>query len=108
MIGWLFRRDPANVTGSTRSPQWPRVRAEHLRANPACAACGGRADLEVHHIQAFTDRPDLELDSRNLVTLCGDPCHLVFGHLRAWQRINPDVIADVRAYRAKVEAAKRR
>jgi len=109
MIGWLFGRqaDPSNVTGAPRSPQWPKVRAEHLKANPACAACGGRDSLEVHHIHGFAERPDLELDPRNLLTLCASDCHLVFGHLHAWTRINPDVIADVRSYRTKVEAAKR-
>jgi hypothetical protein len=40
------------------------------------------------------------------MTLCGDPCHIVHGHLMAWARYNPTARIDVRAYRANLEAAK--
>lgn len=111
MISSFFRRtapDPGVIAagGVPRSPRWPAVRAAHLKANPACAACGARNALEVHHIQPFHVRPDLELDPRNLLTLCGDPCHLVHGHMMAWARWSPTVVADTAAYRARLEAAK--
>ena len=108
----LFRRtapDPglAAAGGVPRSPKWPAVRAAHLKANPTCAACGGKDALEVHHIQPFHLRPELELDPRNLLTVCADPCDLVHGHLMAWARFNPTVVADTAAYRAKLLAAKK-
>ena len=104
----LFRRpDPGLVAaGVPRSSKWPKVRASHLKARPECEACGQRDSLEVHHIQPFHLRPDLELDPANLMTLCGDPCHIVHGHLMAWARCNPTARTDVRTYRANLEAAR--
>ena len=112
MLAALFRRAPADpglaaAGGVPRSPKWPSVRAAHLKANPTCAACGGRDALEVHHIQPFHLRPELELDPRNLLTLCADPCHLVHGHCMSWQRYCPTVVADTAAYLAKLLAAKK-
>ena len=60
----------------------------------------------MHHIQPFNLRPDLELDPTNLMTLCGDPCHIVHGHLMGWARYNPTARTDVRLYRTNLESAK--
>jgi len=104
----LFRKpDPGLVAaGVPRSPKWAKVRAAHLKAHPACEACGQRDALEVHHVQPFHLQPDLELDPANLMTLCGDPCHIVHGHLMAWARYSPTARTDVRTYRANLEAAR--
>lgn len=101
LLGWLFGRRDEGEFG--RSGAWPRVRREHLAENPECIACGRKKDLEVHHVQPYHKRPDLELDRSNLVSMCGDPCHFVFGHLMNWKRANPDVREDCRAYRAKIK-----
>ena len=80
-----------------RSGRWPRVRAAHLAANPTCAVCGTRENLEVHHIQPFHLFPELELDPGNLLTLCESPTHndhLLFGHLLNWSLWNPAVVRD--------------
>lgn len=69
-------------------------------------ACGRDNDLEVHHIEPFHSNPSKELDPANLITLCGDPCHLVHGHLMNWSRCNPEVREDCVRYRAKLEKAK--
>lgn len=45
---------------------------------------------------------DAELDPANLLTLCGDSCHLAFGHLFDWQSYNPAVREDSAAFLAKV------
>jgi hypothetical protein len=62
--------------------------------------------LQVHHIFPFhycrlLGRPDLELDLRNLVTLCEDEAgrpgenhHLLVGHLDDFQSSNLDVVRD--------------
>ena len=108
MFGLLRKTDPGAIAaGVPRSPKWAAVRAAHLKAHPACEACGQKDGLEVHHIEPFHLRPELELSPTNLLTLCGDPCHIVHGHLMAWARVNRSVVADVRAYRAKLEAAKK-
>jgi len=100
--------------GITRSPRWHHVELAHLAAQPHCAACkpltGGPAitlqGVQVHHIFPFhyciaLGRPDLELDDRNLVTLCeseeGKPApdhHLLIGHLDDFKSSNLAVVLD--------------
>lgn len=87
------------IVGDARSPEWPRVRLEHLKKHPTCAVCGNRIDVEVHHKISFAANPKLELDSENLITLCrkgkaGLPCHLFWGHGGNFQYYNPDVVND--------------
>lgn len=110
ILDWLrswLTADADLVAGSRpRSSQWPRVRRDHLRRWPACAACGRTRDLEVHHVIAYSDRPDLELEPSNLLTLCADPCHIVHGHLMSWLRINPSVRQDADAYADRIRAAR--
>jgi hypothetical protein len=96
--------------GLTRSPQWSAVEKQHLKLQPLCVACkpgtNSQAKLQVHHIFPFhyciaLGRPDLELDQRNLITLCeneaGHPAdnhHLLVGHLDDFQSSNLEVVAD--------------
>ena len=94
-----------------RSPRWQHVRASFIAEKPRCAACALDVEhrphsLNVHHIVPFNfvvrvGRPDLELDARNLITLCegGEEHHLVLGHLRDWESYNA---------RARTDAAPRR
>jgi len=83
---------------ATRSPQWSKVRKQHLVNNPSCAACGRTKKVEVHHIEPVHCNPDRELDPENLITLCDDPCHIVFGHLLDYKSWNPDVLKDCLVY----------
>jgi 5-methylcytosine-specific restriction protein A len=90
-----------------RSGEWPRVRKEHLSKEPLCVVCGSSQKLQVHHIQMFHLRPDLELDPNNLITLCESyaknvNCHNVWGHLSDWRRENPDVRADASVWRKRL------
>ncbi len=96
--------------GISRSPEWPKVEEEHRRLQPTCQACKPGADphagLQVHHIFPFhyciaLGRPDLELDQRNLITLCeneagqpGENHHLLIGHLDDFQSSNLSVVDD--------------
>ena len=105
MFGWLRRA--RDLFGAPRSGKWPRVRREHLASNPACIACGRTADVEVHHVLPFRDRPELELEASNLVTLCADPCHLVHGHLLNWSLSNPHVREDAASYKKRFNEARR-
>ncbi|GER90013.1 hypothetical protein KDW_41750 [Dictyobacter vulcani] len=92
----------ANQYGRARSPQWPRVAHEHLSHEPACVVCGHRGKgLQVHHIKPFHLYPELELDPKNLITLCevrGRTHHLLIGHLDDWQSYNIRVRADTKRY----------
>lgn len=84
--------------GCKRSPKWTRVRKAHLKEHPECAACGGKTSLDVHHIIPYHLRPDLELESSNLLTLCekserfGWACHRLLGHTLNWKLHNPNVV----------------
>jgi 5-methylcytosine-specific restriction enzyme A len=81
-----------------RSSQWRKVRAEHLKKHPTCAACGRKEGLEVHHIVPYHISPERELDPTNLITLCGKYCHFVFGHFMDWKSWNDEVIQDCEDY----------
>lgn len=83
---------------AARSGQWPKVRKQHLSENPACAACGRSKNLEVHHIEPVHLNPDRELDPSNLITLCSDPCHIVFGHFMDYKSWNINVVKDCSVY----------
>ena len=79
-----------------RSSEWRHVRDKFLKENPACAACGSSKKLQVHHMMPFHIHPELELDEKNLITLCMDDneCHLIIGHGDSWRSYNPHVKED--------------
>lgn len=72
------RVDDDSGLGS-RSSEWPRVRAEFVRHNPTCAACGSARELNVHHVKPYWSHPQLELEHANLITLCREH-HWKLGH----------------------------
>lgn len=85
-----------------RSPRWPKVRAAHVRAFPACACCGAARLLNVHHVLPFHKYPELEERDDNLITLCegglGFNCHLWVGHAGNWRAWNTTVRRDAAAW----------
>jgi 5-methylcytosine-specific restriction protein A len=77
------------VRGAKRDGRWPTLRKKFLEDNPTCAACGGNEELEVHHRVPVHVKSDLELDPKNLITLCEKHgCHLAFGHLFDYHSYN--------------------
>jgi hypothetical protein len=89
-----------------RSSAWPDVAKEFRMTHPYCAACGGTEQLNVHHKFPFhfvvlCGRPDLELDPRNLITLCiqhDSEHHVLLGHLDDYESYNPHVLGFVKKY----------
>jgi len=79
------------IKRARRSSGWGKVRKKFVKANPRCACCGRKEGLQVHHIKDFSEHPELELDTNNLIVLCGKTCHLLVGHFRHWKSINPNV-----------------
>ncbi len=95
-----------------RSPDWPKAEEAHRQKEPTCVCCkpgmDSGAPVQVHHIFPFhyciaLGRPDLELDDRNLITLCdkeeGKPSedhHLLVGHLNLFQSANLKIVLDVK------------
>lgn len=84
------------VRGAVRSPKWQKLRNAHLAANPQCIACGDvkNHEKQVHHVVPVHVDPTKELDPTNLVTLCGDRCHIIFGHCYDYHLTNPHVVED--------------
>lgn len=95
MFNFLFR---SKVRYAVRSSKWKNIREKHLSEHPSCAACGRSLKVEVHHIEPVHLNPDRELDFSNLITLCDDPCHIVFGHFMNYKSWNPDVVKDCLVY----------
>lgn len=100
-----FNRE--RLGGAMRSPMWNEVRRDYMILHPDCEACGRKnsrlSPLQVHHCEPFHIKPELELDPRNLITLCGD-CHLILGHLRSFKSFNKDIRADAKVLLEKIKA----
>ena len=108
MFGW-FRQAIAVAAG--RSSKWPAIRADHLRREPRCVACGTSEHLNVHHVRPFQFYPELELKDTDdqLVTLCETPdreCHRLFGHGGNFRLWNPNARRDAMRYRQLIEGCK--
>ena len=89
--------------GGLRSNQWPRVRKDFLKKYPNCAVCGTDKKQNIHHISPFHLKPELELDKKNLITLCGkNNCHLRFGHLYSFKSYNSDIETDAKLWNKKI------
>lgn len=84
--------------GAARSPCWQAVRAAYLKGHPVCESCGGKTNIEGHHVRPFHIAPELECDVTNIIALCRD-CHFKFGHRcddgkSNWSCENPNVRSD--------------
>jgi hypothetical protein len=98
--------EPCPSAKSRRNPHWADFERVFLSRHPGCAVCGIQGPVVAHHIipvfyaQAI-GRPDLEMDERNLVSLCRsesgalcDDHHLYVGHLGDHQAFNLEVRED--------------
>jgi len=61
------------IKAVTRSPGWVKIRKQRLELDGGkCRACGKKSiGLQVHHIEPFHLKPELELDIENTITHCG-------------------------------------
>lgn len=69
------------------------MRQQHLKDEPVCQWCGGKIDLDVHHILPFSKYSCLELSWSNLITLCNfNRCHFLHGHNgKSWSDYNVEI-----------------
>lgn len=102
----IINPDRLRTGGLARSPKWGTVRKQFLLENPECAVCGKKSTLlstnEIHHCIPFSQKPALELEKSNLITLCREH-HFEFGHCSlSWKCYNErmmetiNLIADVK------------
>ena len=93
--------------GAKRSKDWPAFRKEQIKKHPFCAVCKRTSRLQLHHKIPFHVAPELELSEQNTVVLCARikvlNCHIVYGHLGNFQRINPFVDADIAEWSTKLD-----
>jgi hypothetical protein len=98
--------------GRGRSPHWPAVEKAFRKVHPQCVCCLVKSitHIQIHHRFPFhycvaLGRPDLELDPRNLITLCeaagstSPQHHLLIGHLDNFKSSNIDVAEDSITFR---------
>lgn len=93
----------AVVFAAERSSKWHGVRDAYHTAHPACEACGGNDDIEVHHVRPFHLWSEMELEPTNLITLC-QRCHILIGHLGNYRAYNPLVREYAARHLAMVKA----
>jgi len=103
MINWIRDLlDPAVFGGARRSSGWWAIRQEYARTHPVCEATGSKKNLQVHHIKDFSNHPELELDSNNLIMLTRW-IHFWLAHLGSWRSINPDIVKDAEILLMKIK-----
>lgn len=103
--------------GRGRSSHWPTVEKAFRKLHPQCVCCvvPSTKHVQIHHRFPFhfcvaLGRADLELDMRNLITLCEWPSHpspdhhLLIGHLDNFRSSNLDVAEDAVTFRGMTEA----
>lgn len=93
-----------------RHKKWDTAQAQWMRKHPQCAVCGEIAcKRNVHHKLPLTylhaiNRLDLELDERNLITLCVESDmqhHALVGHLNFYSSFNPWLMQTVAMCKGK-------
>lgn len=108
MFGLLRKPDPGVIAagGVPRSPKWEAWLKAFLKGK-TCIACGASDGLTGHHVVPFHVDPSRELDATNVVPICSDRCHIIFGHFNDYRLENPGVSEDCAAYLSKRLAAKK-
>lgn len=106
------QEEAIRTIGRARSSRWPAVEKAFRKIHPQCVCCvvPNTQHVQIHHRFPFhycvaLGRPDLELDARNLITLCEWPSHpspdhhLIIGHLDDFRSSNLDVAEDAVTFR---------
>ena len=103
LINWIKRLLIEDRTfGAARSSQWSRVRGENIKS--FCELCekkgGLLKPLELHHVEPFHLKPELELSPTNFITVCRH-CHLYFAHLGNFKSFNIDIKKEAELWQEK-------
>ena len=86
-----------------RSSRWPALERRTKKSVGACEACGSKKGLQLHHVQPYHLRPDLELEPSNLMVFCmavlGWECHLYLAHAGSFRGYNASIRVDAIDFR---------
>ena len=74
-----------NYSEYIKSEHWRLLRGAKLQVSPRCEKCGGKEELEVHHVIYASDLHLTKISE--LKTLCHH-CHIL-EHAKQWVRIYP-------------------
>ena len=109
MINWILNLFENKTFGAQRSPKWSEVRRGYIALYPNCAVCDKKGTIlssnEAHHCVPFHLQPEMELNPKNLITLCREH-HLFFGHLGNFKSINENVELDCALWFLKIKNRK--
>ena len=72
--------DPAENENVRNSPEVRKAMESYRKAHPVCEWDECSDEIEVHHIQPVSVRPDLAADTNNMISLGAKRCHLCVGH----------------------------
>jgi len=89
--------------GVSRSSRWGYVRQGYIALYPTCAVCGTKKDIEIHHQRPYHLHPELELDSKNLISLCRRD-HLLFGHLGNFKSFDAEIKVNARIMNDRIKS----
>lgn len=56
------------------SPEWEHISKKVKERDKSCRMCGSNQEMEIHHIIAFGESPELATEEGNLILLCKE-CH---------------------------------
>ncbi len=98
MLGWeTLKRHYLNLTakdGASLNCSWQKCKREFFKIVPKeCVCCGSKKKVELHHKKPRHLFPELALDHKNLIALCGGGrgCHFHIGHLNSYFTYNETI-----------------
>jgi len=109
MINWIKSlfgyEEYQKLGGAVRSSKWGTFKKEFEKKHPKeCAICGNKK-VQLHHIQSFATRPDLELSEENVCWLCEGlgtlDHHRGNGHLGSFLSLNENIDEDIKIWNKK-------
>ena len=107
LLALLSPTERAKLQGASRSPKWGEYKKNFAKTNPKlCAICGNKK-VQLHHIQSFATRPDLEMVESNTVWMCEGlgtaNHHLETAHLGSFLSLNENLPEDIKIWHNKVQ-----
>jgi len=83
----VVMRNPSLITKHRRRARAVyRAMRAYRKTHRECAWCGRSKNLDCHHKEPISVRPDLAADPGNYIMLCHRWCHVAVGHNAVYTR----------------------